>query len=104
MDLRNNLTIDFGSTGSYITNLITQHAVNRINAHNKNKPFFMHVSHVAVQVGMYETDKLQAPVGTIESFNYIKDKNRRIYAGLLYYFIHTLLIASVKSYTLYLYK
>lgn len=68
-------------TGAYVTGLLTEASVNLIKRHNYDaKPLFLMLSHLAPH-SANEDVPLQAPEAEIEKFSYIKNPQRRIYAG-----------------------
>ena len=68
------------TTGRYSTDLFTSAAEVIIQYHNTEKPLFLLLSHLAVHSGNKD-QPLQAPKEVIDKFSYIKDEQRRIYAG-----------------------
>ncbi|XP_054713247.1 arylsulfatase B-like [Uloborus diversus] len=82
LDFHHNLNSSNDGFGKYSTFLFANHAVNIINRHEKSKPLFLYVAYQAVHsANSYAT--LQAPEEYIQRFNHIKDKNRRIFAGMV---------------------
>lgn len=78
--MRRNLDTSWESFGNYTTDLITNEAKTLIRSHDSGTPMFLYVSHLAVHsANSYQF--LQAPKEVIKQFDYIKDKNRRTYAG-----------------------
>jgi arylsulfatase A-like enzyme len=59
----------------YLTDVFSHKAVDFIRRH-KDKPFFLYLSYSAVHV------PLQAPAGYMKRFRHIKEKKRRVYAGM----------------------
>ena len=80
--MRKNLTVDWDTVGQYATDLFTEKAVESINNHNKIDPMFMMITHLAPHAGNFY-DPMQAPQEEIDKFEYIRDKNRRIYAAMI---------------------
>ncbi|XP_064474814.1 arylsulfatase B-like isoform X2 [Ornithodoros turicata] len=70
------------ATGLYSTDLFTERAVSIIDKHDKSKPMFMYLCHMAPHSGN-EVDPLQAPQEYIDKFQYIENKNRSTYAAML---------------------
>lgn len=74
------MNVSWESFGNYTTDLITNEAKTLIRSHDSKAPMFLYVSHLAVHsANPYQF--LQAPKDIIKKFDYIKDKNRRIFAG-----------------------
>jgi arylsulfatase B len=66
--------------GQYATEVFTEEALRIIEEHDKCKPLFLYLSHLAVHAG--NTGKLlEAPQEIINRFKHIKEPNRRTYAG-----------------------
>lgn len=79
--MRRGMNVSLESFGQYSTDLFTEEAVNVIESHNTSDPLFLYVAHLAVHsANMYQF--LQAPKEIIKKFSYIKDVNRRTYAGI----------------------
>nr|XP_002125106.3 arylsulfatase B-like [Ciona intestinalis] len=64
--------------GEYSTNLFIRKSKEMIDKHNKQKPMFLYLSLQAVH------GPLQVPNQYLKRFKHIRDKNRRIYAGMVY--------------------
>jgi hypothetical protein len=80
--MRRNLEVAEDARGHYSTDLFTDEAVSIINRHDpKNSSLFLYLSHLAPHAGNYE-NPLQAPQDSIKRFTYIKDQDRRTYAGI----------------------
>lgn len=79
-DMRRNLEIARDLGGKYVTNLFTDEAVKVIKSHDKQKPLFLQVNHIAPHAGN-EDDPMQALPEDIERFSYIADLKRRTLAG-----------------------
>ncbi|XP_050416097.2 arylsulfatase J [Patella vulgata] len=75
-DLRDNLTVT-NQTGRYSTHLFTERAVDIVKQHDQNKPLFLYLPYQAVHA------PLQVPDSYIKQYDFIQDKNRRIYAGMV---------------------
>ena len=71
------------TNGKYATDLFTEEAVDIISHHNASEPLFLYLSHLAVHSGN-PSSPLQAPASVVNKISYIKDKNRRIFAGMLW--------------------
>lgn len=80
--MRQNRSIHLATKGQYATDLFTDQAVKQINDHDKNKPLFLLVNHLAPHTGN-EYAPMQAPEEEIEKFSYIKDLKRRKYAAMV---------------------
>lgn len=81
-DMRKNFTTYWDSIGQYATDLFTEKAVETIENHDKNKPLFMLLTHLAPHAAS-EENPLQAPESEVSKFRYIKDENRRTYAAMI---------------------
>lgn len=79
-DMRRNLTIANERNKTYVTNLFTNEAVKAIQTHDKSKPMFLMVNHLAPHAGN-EDSPMEAPEEEIAKFSYILDKTRRTLAG-----------------------
>lgn len=70
--------------GQYATEIFTNRAIEIIETHDKDKPLFLFVSHLAAHTGTDEVgDGLQPPPGVNvdEEFPHIMLRERRNYAG-----------------------
>ncbi|EEB19395.1 arylsulfatase B precursor, putative [Pediculus humanus corporis] len=81
-DMRRGMNVTRSDFGYYTTDLFTNEAVKVIKGHDSNKPLFLYLAHLATHSGN-KYSPLQAPAETVAKFNYIKDKNRRLFAGML---------------------
>lgn len=80
-DFRRNMELECRDRGVYVTDLLTAEAERLIKDHaDKEQPLFLMLSHLAAHTAN-EDDPLQAPEEEIQKFSYIKDPNRRKYAG-----------------------
>lgn len=79
--MRRNMEVDWTAFGKYSTDLFTDEAVNIIHSHNKSSPLFLYLAHVAPHAATFE-DPLQVPVGEENKFSYLKNLQRRLYAGI----------------------
>jgi arylsulfatase B len=79
-DFRDNLEIF--KSGTYVTELFTNRAVDIIRNHREEKPLFLMVSHLAPHAGN-EDDPVEAPESVVNKFNYIKSEKRRKLAGMI---------------------
>ncbi|XP_075235272.1 arylsulfatase B-like [Lycorma delicatula] len=70
--------------GKYATNIFTDEAINIINKHNKNHPLFLELAQLPPHSGNIG-GRLQVNDVKINNkeFGYIKDENRRLFAGML---------------------
>lgn len=74
------MDIECADRGTYVTDLLTQEAERIIASNNGTRPLFLLLNHLAPHTAN-EDDPLQAPEEEIQKFMYIKDLQRRIYAG-----------------------
>lgn len=79
-DMRRNSTPANDFDPIYATHLFTNEAVNVIENHDKNKPMFLLLNHLAPHAGN-EDFPMQAPQDEIDKFSYIENEDRRILAG-----------------------
>ncbi|KAK8402796.1 hypothetical protein O3P69_000844 [Scylla paramamosain] len=82
-DMRRNMDVASDVYGKYATDLFTEEAVNVIKQHNKSQPLFLYLAHLAVHSGNPYAP-LQAPADVVANFTYIKDENRRKFAGMIW--------------------
>lgn len=93
-DMRRGKNVSWESYGHYTTDLITDEAVELIRQHEQHSPMFLYVAHLAVH-SANDYQFLEAPEYVIKKFDYIKNENRRTFAGVLinniisYYFFIT---------------
>lgn len=80
--MRNNLSVNWNTIGQYATDLFTDKSIEMINNHDKRKPMFLLLSHLAVHAGNVY-DPLQAPKSEINKFTYIQNKDRQVYAAMV---------------------
>lgn len=66
--------------GTYATEAFTAEARRVIKQHDRSRPLFMVLSHLAVHTGN-EDDPMQAPPEEVAKFSHISDPKRRTYAG-----------------------
>ena len=79
-DMRRNFSVEREAFGKYTTRLIGEEARQLITNHNPAIPMFLYIAHLAVH-SANGYSPLQAPRETIEMFQYIKDVERRRFAG-----------------------
>lgn len=84
--MRRDLTPDYSASGKYSTEIFTDEAVKLIKHHDTNKPMFMYLAHLAPHTGNRD-NPLQAPDEEVAKFAYITDPERRVYAGIVFFFI-----------------
>ncbi|KAF3701777.1 Arylsulfatase B [Channa argus] len=77
LDLREGEQVATGYKGVYSTEMLSQRAVGIIEKHNSNKPLFLYVALQAVHA------PLEAPERYVAPYSFIKDLNRRRYAGMV---------------------
>ncbi|XP_034565159.1 arylsulfatase B-like [Notolabrus celidotus] len=77
LDLRDDEEVATEYKGVYSTELLSQKAINVIEEHNSEKPFFLYVALQAVHA------PLQVPERYVTPYRYITDPNRRTYAGMV---------------------
>lgn len=80
LDFHNNEDVEWGYQGQYSTHLFTSKAEDVVAKHAKDspdKPLFLFLSLQAVH------EPLQAPQEYIDRYSWIKNKNRRTYAGMV---------------------
>lgn len=78
--MRRNLSVVDDVDKVYVTNLFTSEAVKVIENHDKNKPMFMMLNHLAPHAGN-EDFPMQAPEDEIARFANITNYKRRVLAG-----------------------
>ncbi|KAG7259316.1 hypothetical protein CRUP_000795, partial [Coryphaenoides rupestris] len=77
LDLRDGEEVATGYQGRYSTELFTERVVNIISKQDPRKPAFLYVALQAVH------SPLQVPERYVAPYNFIKDHNRRLYAGMV---------------------
>lgn len=80
-DLRDNMR-PIKRTGKYATDLFTEEAIKKINAHDASEPMFLYLAHQAVH-SANKNDPLQAKEHLIKKFSFIKDERRQKYAAMV---------------------
>lgn len=83
--MRLNLEVARNLSREYVTNLFSSEAVKVIKNHDKQKPLYLQLNHIAPHAGN-EDDPMQARPEDIERFSYIKDVKRRTLAGKINHF------------------
>lgn len=77
LDLREGEEVATGYEGSYSTEVFTQKTTEIIRKHDPNKPLFLYLALQAVH------SPLQVPERYVAPYSFIKDPQRRIYAGMV---------------------
>uniref|UniRef100_UPI0037E7C47E arylsulfatase B n=1 Tax=Semicossyphus pulcher TaxID=241346 RepID=UPI0037E7C47E len=77
LDLRDGEEVATGYKEVYSTELFSQRAISIIAKHNSNKPLFLYLALQAVHAPLQVPDRYIAP------YSFIKDHNRRLYAGMV---------------------
>lgn len=81
--MRDQLRVAYETKGKmYTTHLLTDQAIKTIESHDQSEPMFMLLAHAAPHAAN-DYAFLQAPQETIDKFNHISDKQRRIYAAMV---------------------
>ncbi|XP_055627337.1 arylsulfatase B-like isoform X2 [Toxorhynchites rutilus septentrionalis] len=81
-DMRQNLEVDFNTSGTYITDHFTDAASSIILKHKPEEPLFLMVNHLAPHAGN-DDDPLQAPDEVVQRFKHVFDGDRRTYAAMV---------------------
>ncbi|XP_030372057.1 arylsulfatase B [Scaptodrosophila lebanonensis] len=82
-DFRSNLQVSHEHVGEYLTDVLTEAAVQLIDQHNATaKPLFLLLSHLAPHAAN-DDQPMQAPAEELAQFAYIKDETRRYYAAMV---------------------
>lgn len=82
IDIHNNTETVRGIRGNYSMDVFTKVAVKVIEQHNASQPLFLYFSSQACHTGN-SFMPLQVPPERVARYSYIKDPNRRLYAGLV---------------------
>jgi len=78
--MRRDMEVHWKSYGRYTTDVFAQEAVRIILQHDKKRPLFLYLAHLATHsANPYRP--LQAPAETVRKFSYIAEEQRRIFAG-----------------------
>ena len=84
LDFRKNLEIDRESTGKYATELFTHEAVQLIKNHNKSKPLYLQLNHLAPHSGSRLDRSMNVKPEILSKFSYIEDPVRRNLSAMIY--------------------
>ncbi|KAH8405928.1 hypothetical protein KR215_000006 [Drosophila sulfurigaster] len=82
VDFRRDLKRWHLENGTYATEAFTNEARRVIEQHDRSRPLFMVLSHLAVHTGN-EDQPMQAPPEEVAKFSHISDAKRRTYAGMV---------------------
>ncbi|CAL1567902.1 unnamed protein product [Knipowitschia caucasica] len=77
LDFREGEEVTNAYKGSYSTELFSERATSIIQTHNPKQPLFLYVALQAVHA------PLQVPMRYLSPYGFIKDHNRRMYAGMV---------------------
>ncbi|XP_014674868.1 PREDICTED: arylsulfatase B-like isoform X2 [Priapulus caudatus] len=80
-DMRRNMSVDRSASNKYTTDLFTEEAVTVINSHDKSKPLFLYLAHLATH-SANSYSPLQAPQKYLQKVQHIKHKQRRLFGGM----------------------
>jgi arylsulfatase A-like enzyme len=86
LDLRRNLVVDRNQNGQYATDMYTQDVIDIIENHDKDKPMFLLLTHLAPHAGN-DDDPLQAKPEDIAKFAHItapQPPQRQVYAAMVH--------------------
>ncbi|XP_064616011.1 arylsulfatase B-like [Liolophura sinensis] len=76
-DFRDGDKVDYQDKGNYSTHVFTQRAIDVVNSHDPNQPLFLYIAFQAVHA------PLEVPEKYTQMYDFIQDKNRRTYAGMV---------------------
>ncbi|KAF2898700.1 hypothetical protein ILUMI_07475 [Ignelater luminosus] len=82
-DMHNNFKLSWQTKGKYATELFTEKAEELILMHNESKPLFLMLTHLAAHTGKGGGLEVPDILKNDEEFAYIKNRNRRLYAGMV---------------------
>lgn len=82
LDFRRGLTASSVDNGTYYTHIVSQEAESIIKNHDKNKPMFLYLAHVAPHYAT-ERERLQVPENYTQGYESIGHYNRTLYAGMV---------------------
>ncbi|KAJ2952210.1 hypothetical protein O0L34_g4489 [Tuta absoluta] len=80
-DLYRNMTPAWNVEG-YLTDVLTEEAKNIIKVHDKSRPLFLMMAHLAPHSGN-DGALLQAPPETVRSMRHVENAERRIFAAMM---------------------
>lgn len=69
------------TSGKYATELFTQKSAEILKRHDKNQPLFLMISHLAPHSGHRDTLEVPNKEEELQKYSYIKEEQRRLYAG-----------------------
>ncbi|XP_077994252.1 arylsulfatase J-like [Glandiceps talaboti] len=81
-DLRDGVNVTYSVDGQYTTEVFTSKAEQLIKQHNKDKPLFLYLAHLAVH-SANPSNPLEAPDKYVNRFPHIQDKNRKMFAAMV---------------------
>ncbi|XP_075735733.1 arylsulfatase B isoform X4 [Rhipicephalus microplus] len=82
LDMRRNFFLARNDTGKYVTELLTEEALEIIENHPVDKPLFLYLAHLAPHSAGPQ-DPLQVPDRYIEQYRDIGSTQRMMYAGMV---------------------
>lgn len=76
------MSIARDTAGKHSTDLFTNEAIKLIEAHDTRNPMFMYLAHMAPHAASFNgVEALQVSAKELEKFSYIRNANRKSYAG-----------------------
>ncbi|XP_069677744.1 arylsulfatase B-like [Periplaneta americana] len=81
-DFRRNMDVAWDLSGKYATDVFTDESVKIIHEHDKSRPLFLYLSHLAAHAGN-DGKLLEAPQEEVDKFRHIPEANRRTYAAMI---------------------